>query len=572
MSAFFVGCKIALMRVRRIGPGVGWLACLALVLGAWGGCTTSGATPSKPKAGGTVTIGNETGALWQCDFNPYKSPMTSQSFGILYEPLVYDNLLNDTKTPWLATDYAWSADARTLTFTIRQGVQWSDGQAFTAADVVFTFNLLNEHPELDLVSDWRVLSSVKQDGADRVIMTFKQPAVPSFYQIAGQTPIVPQHIWSGYAKPATRVVDAPVGTGPFTMGECTGQNIRFSRNPNYWQKGLPYLDTVNYPAFVDNDAANLFLATGQAQWGGQFIPNIDAYYGAKDPAHNKYWFPPINNINIWFNVKRAPLNNKLLRQAFAFAIDRGGASRIGEYGYEPPGNQTGVPSPTFDSWIDQKQVARYNYRFDQSKAAELLRQAGYTKGSSGIYQDSSGKKLSFSIINIAGYTDWVASVQAIQDNLKQLGIELKAQNLESNAYFDKLFRGNFDLAYGSLTTSPGPTPYYELRNTLDSATTAALGATATGDYGRYNNPVADTLFEQFGTTTDSAKQHDLVKQVEALMLEDVPVIPITEGVAWYEYSTLDLSGWPTAADPYAAPAPWNLPDWEVVLIHLHKTR
>lgn len=59
---------------------------------------------------------------------------------------------------------------------------------------------------------------------------------------------------------------------------------------------------------------------------------------------------------------------------------------------------------------------------------------------------------------------------------------------------------------------------------------------------------------------------------EAIMLEDVPVIPITEGVAWYEYSTLDLGGWPTAADPYAAPAPWNLPDWEVVLIHLHKTR
>jgi peptide/nickel transport system substrate-binding protein len=112
----------------------------------------------------------------------------------------------------------------------------------------------------------------------------------------------------------------------------------------------------------------------------------------------------------------------------------------------------------------------------------------------------------------------------------------------------------------------------DARNTLDSATTAALGATAAGDYGRYSNPAPDTLFDQFGATTDSGKQHDLIKQVEAIMLEDVPVIPITEGVAWYEYSTRDLGGWPTAADPYAAPAPWNLPDWEVVLIHLHKTR
>ncbi|HXC80002.1 MAG TPA: ABC transporter substrate-binding protein [Candidatus Acidoferrum sp.] len=516
-----------------------------------------------------MTIANETGALWLCDFNPFKGPMNSQSFGILYEPLVYDDLLNDKTTPWLASDYSWSADARTLTFTIRQGVQWSDGQALTPADVVFTFNLLNAHPELDLESDWRVLSSVNQEGADKVIMTFRQPALPSFYQIASQTPIVPQHLWAGYANPATQVVNAPVGSGPFTMSECTAQNIRYTRNPTYWQKGLPYLDTVNYPAFVDNDPANLSLEQGQAQWGGQFIPNIDTYFGAKDPTHNKYWFPPIDNVNLWFNVKRSPLNNKLVRQAFAYAIDRASVSQIGEYGYEPPGNQTGVLSPTFDSWIDQGQAATYGYKFDQAKAASLLQQAGYTKGSSGIYQDASGKKLSFSIINLAGYTDWVASVQVIQDNLQQLGIEVTAQNLDSSTYFDRLSTGNFDLAYGSLNTSPGPTPYYELRNTLDSATTAALGATATGDYGRYNNPAVDALFDQFAATSDSGQQHNLMTQIEAIMLEDVPVIPVTEGVAWYEYSTLDLGGWPTAADPYAAPAPWNLPDWEVVLLHLH---
>jgi peptide/nickel transport system substrate-binding protein len=160
----------------------------------------------------------------------------------------------------------------------------------------------------------------------------------------------------------------------------------------------------------------------------------------------------------------------------------------------------------------------------------------------------------------------------IQENLKQIGIELKAQNLVSSAYFEKLFTGDFDLAYGSLNTPPGPTPYQELRNTLDSATTAPLGAIAAGDYGRYSNPAADALLDQFAATTDSARQHELVNQLEAIMLEDVPVIPVTEGVAWYEYSTQDYAGWPTPTNPYAAPAPWNLPDWEVVLIHLHTTR
>jgi len=554
--------------VRRF---IGLLASLTLAVGACAGPGGDGTPNPTPKIGGSLTIVNETGALWQCDFNPFNASVTGQSFGILYEPLFYDNLLNDTKKPWLASDYSWSTDSKTLTFTIRPGVQWSDGQAFSSADVVFTFNLLKQHPELDLQSDWLVLSSVTQEGADKVVMTFNQPAMPSFYQIASQTAIVPQHIWSTYSNPATQVVKGPIGTGPFTMSKCTDQNIKFSRNPSYWQKGLPYLETVNYPAFVDNDQANLFLATGQAQWGGQFIPNIDTNFVAKDPTHNKYWFPPIDNVNIWFNVQRSPLNNKLVRQAFAYAIDRGSVSKKGEYGYEPAGNQTGVLSPTFDSWIDQGQAAKYGYKFDLAKAASLLQQAGYMKGSDGIYQDSSGKKLSFSIINIAGYTDWVASVQVIQDNLKQAGIDLKAQNLDSSAYFARLFTGNFDLAYGSVNTAPGPTPYYELRNTLHSANTAALGAIATGDYGRYSNPAADALFDQFAATADPATQHELIKQVEAIMLEDVPVIPVTEGVAWSEYSTKDFAGWPTPQDPYAAPAPWNLPDWEVVLTHLHTT-
>jgi len=556
--------------MRRRDLFISSLAALALLAGACGGGSSGNNNNAQKTVGGVLTIDNESGALWQCDFNPYNGSVNGQSFGVLYEPLVYDNLLNDKKTPWLASDYQWSTDNKTLTFTIRSGVKWTDGQPLTAADVVFSFALLKQHPEADLQSDWQVIQSVIQQGDDKVAFTFNQSAVPNFYQIAGQTAIVPQHIWSAFKDPAAQVVKDPVGTGPFTMSACTGQNITYKRNPNYWQKGLPYLDTVNYPAFLDNDPANAFLAAGQAQWGGQFIPNIDTYYVAKDPKNNHYWFPPIDNINVWFNTTLAPLNNKAVRQAIAYSIDRPSVSQKGEFGYEPPGNQTGVLSPTFDSWIDKAQADTYGYKFDMAKAQGLLQQAGFTKGSSGILQDSSGKKLSLSIINIAGYTDWVASVQVIQDNLKQVGIELKPVNLEATAYFDKLFTGNFELAYGSVNTSPGPSPYYELRNTLHSATTAAIGQTAAGDYGRYKNPALDALFDQYGGTTDQAKQHDLIKQVEKIMLEDVPVIPVTEGVAWYQYSTKDFAGWPTKDDPFAAPAPWNLPDWEVTLLHVYK--
>jgi len=545
---------------------VGVISVLAMAASACGTSTATGGV--TPTAGGTVTIDNESGSLWTCDFNPFNGAVNFLSFGAVYEPLVYDNLLNDKKTPYLASAYEWSPDNKTLTFTIRSGVQWSDGQPFTAADVLYTFQLLKQNSALDLQSDWSVLSDVTQQGTDKIVMTFQTSAVPYFYQIAGQTPIVPQHIWSTISDPTSKV-DSPVGTGPFTMGQCTPQNITYSKNPNYWQRGLPYIQTVNYPAFTDNDPANQFLAAGQAQWGGQFIPNINTYYIARDPSHNHYWFPPIDNINIWINQTVSPLDNKAVRQAMAYGIDRSSVSQKGEYGYEPPGNQTGILTPTFTSWVDSSKVTQYNY--DPNKAAQLLQAAGFTKGSDGIMVDGSGHRLSFSIISIAGYTDWTASLQVVAQNLKAIGIEIKEQDQSQNDYANNLYTGNYQLAYGSLSTSPGPTPYYELRNTLDSATTAAIGQTAAGDYERYNNPAVDTLFDQFGATTDSPKQHQLMGQIADAMLADVPVIPVTEGVAWYEYSTKNIGGWPTQSDPFSAPAPWNLPDWGVTLVHIYKT-
>ncbi|TAN32419.1 ABC transporter substrate-binding protein [bacterium] len=545
----------------------GLLACL--IVAACGGSGSSGGV--KPATGGVLTIDNESGGLWACGFNPFNASVNGLSFGIVYEPLVYDNLLSDKKTPMLASAYQWSSDSKSLTFTIRSGVQWSDGQPFSAADVVYTFNLIKQNSALDLQSVWSVLSSVTQEGSDKVLMTFAQSAVPYLYQIADQVPIVPQHIWSTIKDPVGENDPSPIGTGPFTVGQCTPQNISYSRNPTYWQKGLPYLQTVNYPAFTDNDPANQFLAAGQAQWGGQFIPNIDTYYVAKDKAHNHYWFPPIDNIDLWLNQTAPPLNNKAVRQALAFSIDRGSVSQKGEYGYEPAGNQTGVLTPTFTSWLDSGQLSKYSYKFDPTKAASLLQGAGYAKNSSGIFADSSGKALSFTVISIAGYTDWDASLEVVKSNFKQVGIDLKVVDQSSNDYFNNLFNGNFQLAYGSLATPPGPSPYYELRNTLHSATTADIGQTAAGDYGRYKNPALDSLLDQFGATTDPAQQHKLMNQVEGIMLEDVPVIPVTEGVAWYEWTTKGFAGWPTPSDQYAAPAPWNLPDWEVVLLHLYKT-
>jgi len=532
------------------------------------GCSSSGSsgTTASGKIGGTVTISNESGGLWTCGFNPFNPSVQFLSLGILYEPLVFVNALKSAATtPWLASSYAWSNNNTTLTFTIRSGVKWSDGQPMTAADVLYTFNLIKAHPALDLNSVWSVLSNVSQQG-DKIVMNFKNPAVPYFYYIADQVGIVPQHIWSTIKGDPAQYIDAhPVATGPYTVNPCTPQNITYQRNPSYWQPGLPKMQTVQYPAFTSNDPANLQLANGQAQWGSQFIPNIDAFYKSKSPDHH-YWFPPIAQVSLFINQTVSPLTNVTVRQAMAYAIDRNRVSQVGEYGYEPPANQNGVVTPTFQSWLDKGQQSQYNYTYNPSKANSMLDAAGFTKGSDGIRVSPQGKKLVFNVINQGDYSDWVASMNEIQQQLKAVGIQLNQLNLSSNDFDNRLFNGQFDLAYYEETA--GPTPYYEFRQWLYSKNSAPIGTAASTNYERYSNPATDALLEAYGATTDPAKQKSIVNQLQTVMLQDVPLIPVTEGVDWYQYNTANISGWATESDPFAQPAAFQVPDLEVMLLHL----
>ena len=172
----------------------GPLRCLPAGRRLWGwliGGSSSGGS-SGGSSNSTLTIDNESGSLWTCNFNPFNLSDIGYSLGPVYEPLMFVNTLQSAKTtPWLATATAWTNGNKTLTFTIRNGVKWSDGKPMTAADVVFTFNLLKKFKALDLNAVWSVLSSVTQKGSDQVVMTFKQPAVTYFYYIADQVAIVP---------------------------------------------------------------------------------------------------------------------------------------------------------------------------------------------------------------------------------------------------------------------------------------------------------------------------------------------------------------------------------------------
>src|SRR6204780_3417870 len=555
-----------LTRYGVIAAAAGLLAagCSA---GAGSSSSSSSASGGKTTTSSVLTISNENGALWTCGFNPLNAPDTLLSVGFMYEPLVYINPLQDGKTtPMLASSWKWGAGNKSLTFTIRPCVKFSDGTPRTAADVAYTFNLEKKFPALDLTGVWSVLSSVTATSPTTVVMDFSTVAVPYFYYIADQTPIVPEHIWSKIANPTTDPISNPVGTGPYLMSKCSPANITYTANPHYWQPGEPKIAKIQYPAYTSNNTANDDLANGSAQWGAQYIPSIQTFYSSKSPNYH-YWFPPTGNVSLVPNLTNPLLGNVKVREAMSYAINRSQVSTIGESGYEPPANQTGIVTPTFSAMLDNSLVASYGNSYDPAKAKQLLEQAGYKLNSAGVMTNAAGQSLSFTVINIGDYSDWVADMQVIAQDLKAVGIIVTPDNLTNTDFDADLYYGKYQLAFYDQQTF-GPSPYYELNNWLNSADTAPVGKVAATNYERYSSPSTEALLNAYAATTSTATQQSIMNQSPEVMVSDVPIIPVVEAVDWYQYDTASFSGWPTPSDPYAQPSAYAYPDMEQVLLHL----
>jgi peptide/nickel transport system substrate-binding protein len=221
-------------------------------------------------------------------------------------------------------------------------------------------------------------------------------------------------------------------------------------------------------------------------------------------------------------------------------------------------------TPTFKSWLNKKLANKFTY--NPAKAKQILTKAGY-KFSNGVFHTKSGKPLSFTMINIGGYSDWVASAQIVISNLKAIGIKVTTSNLSSTTYNNDNYNGKFELSYNG-NEAGGPAPYYELRQLLYSKNSAPIGKNAATNWERYMNPAVDKLIDAYAATADPTKQHEIVRKLEKVMVDEIPVIPVTEGVDWYQYNTKDLTGWVTEQNPYAQPAAYVYPDWAVVLMHL----
>jgi peptide/nickel transport system substrate-binding protein len=467
--------------------------------------------------------------------------------------------------PWLASSYQFSSDAKSITFHLQPNVKWSDGKAFTSADVVYTLNALKQYPALDTNALWNYISNVSAPDSSTVLVTLKQSYSPILWYLGGQTWIVPQHLWSTAGDLTKFTNNSPVGTGPYTLKSFTSQLIDLVKNPNYWQPGLPKVSELRFPAYNTNTTAELQLDQGSLDWTGLFTPNIQQTYVSRNPSTNHYWFPPTSVVMFYMNLTKSPFNNLAVRQAISLAINRQQLDTTAESGYEPPASPTGLILPNQQKYLNPA-LANTTFTVDTNKANQLLQSAGFTKGSNGIYVDKSGKPLNFSIDVVTGWTDWVTDCQIIASELKSIGMSASVNAISYNAYYSALQLGNFDTAIS--WTSTGPSPYFTLDALLDSKYTAPIGQAAPTNWERWNDPTTDNLLNQYASTTSTSAQTQAMYGVENIMVNQVPAIPLVYGANWNEFSTAKFTGWPSSSNPYAMPAPFQYPDSEIVVLHL----
>ena len=529
--------------------------------------TVGCAQERAPLPEGVRVVSQEQQASWIRNFNPLTTASAARwpTLSGVYEPLFVFNSVTSEFVPWLAVGFEWRGDNRVLRITTRDGVRWSDGRPFSAGDVAFTFELMREYPALDRRGSWDFLDDVRLVNDNTVEFHFDKLYVPGFGEIAAQQ-IVPEHIWADVEDPVTFANEEPVATGPFTEVRLfRNQVFELGRNPYYWQEGLPRVEALRMPALPSNDRANLALVFDEIDWAGNFVPAIDRVFVERAPESHAYWFPLTGStIFLYASTKRAPFDDVRVRKAVSLAIDRELLVDVALFRYSRPADPTAL-SDAFASWRDPEAVAAGDWvGYDVARANALLDEAGYARGEDGFRVDDEGQRLSFEILTVSGWSDWVRAAQVISRGFAEIGIEASVRTFDFGAWFQRVQEGDFDLSLG--WSYEGPTPYTFYRWLMASDTVEPVGEIAPGNWHRYGSPEADRILTAFEGEADPEGQRRLAAELQRVFVAEAPAIPLYPNPSWAEFNIGRFDGFPTAEDPYADPSPNKFDRGECLLV------
>jgi len=512
---------------------------------ALSGCSGGGSTSAALDGSQLLTIPREDMGTFDRNFNPFSNPEFPMTQQAIYESMLVYNPADGSTTPWLATEWEVAPDSMGITYKLREGVKWSDGEPFTADDVVLSFDLQRE-----IRGGFDYIETVTAVDPLTVTFDFNQPFSPALLDI-GQQIIVPAHIWSEVEDTTKFANEEPVGTGPYTeVISFQSQSFDLGKNPEYWQPEKQQIEGIRMLAFAGNDGANLAAANGDVDWAPQFIPNIEEAYVAKDPENRFYWFPPTGSMINWqFNTTKAPFDDADVRKALSMAVDREQVTEIGMQGYTSPADCTGL-SGSYDTWRDDAVVESCTWtNRDLKGAGELLDAAGITLGADGKRVLPDGTPFAFDFSVGSTSSDWVSVGNVISQNLAELGVTVTVAAKDWGDVVAGYENGTFDS--GIVWSANAPTPYQFYRGAMSTETIKPVGEQTFDNYHRYGTPEADALLAQFAAAPDEAAQQAAADQLQALFAADAPLAPLFPGPEWGAASNARFTGWPTEENPYA---------------------
>jgi peptide/nickel transport system substrate-binding protein len=482
----------------------------------------------NPKSGGVLRYGI---TMRPPHFDVHQSGTINNlgSQGCMFDNLVRRDPRDSGKTiiPDLAHSWEIAKDGKTYTFFLRQGVQFHDGAELTADDVKATFDRIAKPPQGISIPRSILFKTVSEINArDKHTVEFKlsepRPATFIMSAIASGWNVILRKKTLEDNNYNLRKVEIYPGTGPFrSVRRVENEVWVMEKNPSYWNKGLPYLDGIEfYHALPFSTDLGSAVLSGRVDYIRITDP-VTARKAKATPGMSTTAFNQSVIQGTWVNSKRKPFDDPRVRRALHLAFDRPALidvvkdvtpMRVGGFIY--PFSEFATPPEELSK--------KLGYQTDTTAALKearaLLAAAGRADGIKG---------LDFLVRDVASFKLWAQAIQAMLQ--EGLNIQCNLRTAVESVWFDDTANGNFDLAIGAIvSTLLDPSDYFN----------AWYRTGGPQNYSFWDNQKFNALVDQIDREVDPAKRLALVRQAEAIMEADPPVLPVAwEQIndVWYNY-------------------------------------
>jgi peptide/nickel transport system substrate-binding protein len=543
------------------------LVAVGLVVAACGEDPGGGGETEEFARSATLYTG---GAQWGAytDFNPNNSGEVTFLRGFIYETLFEFDPNTAELSPWLAESGEWTSDNE-YQVVLREGITWHDGEALTADDVVFTFDLRTEDGvEFGELADW--LESVEAVDERTVLFTFSDARKGQWDNVLYSRQIVPQHTWEAKVAEIGQVdgADIVVGSGPYTYHSHDDTRLRYARYDDWWGTEALGLEmqaqwVVDF-ANESNETAVNQLVQNELDLSNFFLPNITELPGFGDTITTYLSQAPYmlsaNTAALIPNNASGATADPALRRALAFAINTQDIVDTAYGGIVQAADPTGLlPLWQEQGMVDDAVVAEHGFSYDPAQAEQILDDAGYTlDGDVRVTPD--GEPLELTLNVQQGWTDWELAAEIIAESAQAVGINVTVEPTDP-AELDVLRdEGNYDLVIDNqdgIDNHPYTKYYYLYRLPVEEVQPHRDNPQ------RHENEQAWELTQELATLSigDPATQarfDEILSELQEIALTDMPVIPMWFNGAWSQVNNTTWTNWPSDAPetPDTWPITW----------------